>query len=56
MGSMVSRRHLLKVGGSAALAAGVAPSIIIPGRAKAQQKTLRLLKWIHPRADARSGV
>jgi multiple sugar transport system substrate-binding protein len=50
MGSVVSRRRLLKAGGSAALAAGVAPSIIIPRRAKAQQKTLRILKWIHARA------
>ena len=50
MGSVVSRRRLLKAGGSAALAAGIAPGIIIPGRAKAQQKTLRILKWAHPRA------
>ena len=50
MGSVVSRRRLLKAGGSAALAAGVAPSIIIRGRAQAQQKTLRILKWIHARA------
>jgi multiple sugar transport system substrate-binding protein len=27
--------------------AGAAPSIIIPGRAKAQQKTLRILQWKH---------
>ena len=45
----ISRRRLLEAGGSAALAAGVAPSIIIPGRARAQQKTLKILKWIHPR-------
>ncbi|MGH6918726.1 MAG: extracellular solute-binding protein, partial [Geminicoccaceae bacterium] len=41
----VSRRHLLKIGASAALAAGAAPSIIIPGRARAQQKTLKILQW-----------
>jgi multiple sugar transport system substrate-binding protein len=54
MGSLVSRRRLLKAGGSAALAAGVAPNIIIPGRAKAQQKTLKILQWKHfvPSYDA----
>jgi multiple sugar transport system substrate-binding protein len=48
MGTRLSRRGLLKVGGSAALAAGVAPGVIIPGRAKARQKTLRILKWAYP--------
>jgi multiple sugar transport system substrate-binding protein len=43
----VSRRRLLKTGGAAALAAGVAPSMIIPGRARAQQKTLKILQWKH---------
>jgi multiple sugar transport system substrate-binding protein len=43
----VSRRRLLKAGGAAALTAGVAPSIIIPGRVKAQQKTLKILQWKH---------
>ena len=50
MGTVVSRRRLLKAGAGAALAARVAPSVVIPGRAKAQQKTLRILKWAHPRA------
>ena len=45
MGSVVSRRRLLKAGGSAALAAGLAPNI--PGPAKAQQKTLKILQWKH---------
>ena len=49
MGTVVSRRDLLKTAGSTALAAGVAPSII-PGRARAQQKVLKILKWTHPRA------
>ena len=39
--------ELLKAGGAAALAAGVAPSIIIPRRARAQQKTLKILQWKH---------
>jgi multiple sugar transport system substrate-binding protein len=44
--SALSRRRLLKAGGAAALAAGVAPSII-GGRARAQQKTLKILQWKH---------
>jgi multiple sugar transport system substrate-binding protein len=43
--SIISRRRLLE-GGAAALAAGIAPSII-PSRARAQQKTLRILQWKH---------
>jgi multiple sugar transport system substrate-binding protein len=46
MGTAVSRRNLLKAG-SVALAAGVAPSIINPRHARAQQKTLRILQWKH---------
>jgi multiple sugar transport system substrate-binding protein len=33
--------------GSAALAAGIGARIIIPGRASAQQKTLKVLQWSH---------
>jgi multiple sugar transport system substrate-binding protein len=47
MASIVSRRDLLKTAGSTALAAGVAPGIF-PGPARAQQKTLRVLKWVYP--------
>jgi multiple sugar transport system substrate-binding protein len=43
----VSRRRLLKTGGAAALAAGVAPSMITPGHARAQQKTLKILQFKH---------
>jgi multiple sugar transport system substrate-binding protein len=32
-------------GGAATLAAGIAPSLISPGRARAQQKTLKILQW-----------
>jgi multiple sugar transport system substrate-binding protein len=44
--AIVSRRGLLSAGASA-LAAGLAPAIIIPGRARAQQKTLKILQWKH---------
>jgi multiple sugar transport system substrate-binding protein len=43
----VSRRQFLHTAGSAALAAGVGASIAIPGRASAQQKTLKILQWKH---------
>ena len=46
MVTALSRRGLLKSAGCAAAAAGVAPSII-PGRATAQQKTLKILKFKH---------
>jgi multiple sugar transport system substrate-binding protein len=45
--SAVSRRRLLKAGGAAALLAGASPSIIIPGQARAQQKTLKILQFKH---------
>jgi multiple sugar transport system substrate-binding protein len=44
--AIVSRRGLLSAGASA-LAAGLAPAIISPGRARAQQKTLKILTWKH---------
>jgi multiple sugar transport system substrate-binding protein len=43
----VSRRQFIRTAGSAALAAGVGCSIIVPGRANAQQKTLKILQWNH---------
>ena len=43
----MTRRQLLHTAGAAALAAGVGASIIVPGRASAQQKTLRILQWNH---------
>jgi multiple sugar transport system substrate-binding protein len=48
MDTRVFRRRLLKTGASVALATAGAPGIIIPGRAKARQKTLRILKWVYP--------
>lgn len=46
-GRTVSRREFIKVASAAALAAGVGSSIVIPGRAGAQQKTLKILQWNH---------
>src|SRR5262249_41098996 len=43
----MTRRRFLHTAGSVALAAGVGASIIIPGRASAQQKTLKILQWNH---------
>jgi multiple sugar transport system substrate-binding protein len=44
--SGVSRRQLLQAGSCAALLAGMAPAIV-PSRARAQRKTLRILQWQH---------
>jgi len=41
----VSRRRILKSAAATALAVGTGPAFIIPGRA--QQKTLKILKWKH---------
>ncbi len=41
---LISRRDFVKAG---ALAAGVGPAIIIPGRSDAQKKTLKILQWVH---------
>ena len=46
-GHRMTRRQLLHTAGSMALAAGVGASIIIPGRANAQQKTLKILQLKH---------
>src|SRR5262249_2390472 len=46
-GHRMTRRQLLHTAGSVALAAGVGASIIIPDRASAQQKTLKILQWKH---------
>jgi multiple sugar transport system substrate-binding protein len=43
-GHRMTRRQFLRMAGSAALAAGVGAHIIIPGRASAQQKTLKILQ------------
>jgi multiple sugar transport system substrate-binding protein len=43
----LSRRRFLKSLGAMGLAAGIGPAIIIPGRARAEQKTLKILQWHH---------
>lgn len=43
----LSRRSFLKTVGTVGLGAGIAPAIIIPGRAHANQKTLKILQWHH---------
>ncbi len=43
----MTRRQLLRMAGSAALAASAGAHIIIPGRVSAQQKTLKILQWNH---------
>jgi multiple sugar transport system substrate-binding protein len=43
----LSRRDFIKAAGAGALAAGVGPAIIIPGRAHAAKKTLKILQWVH---------
>ncbi len=41
----MSRRDFMK--GAAALSAGLTTGLIVPGRASAQQKTLKILQWSH---------
>ena len=52
-GKPVSRRDFIKAAGTAALAVGVGANIIVPSRATAQRKTLKILQWAHfvPRYD-----
>jgi multiple sugar transport system substrate-binding protein len=43
----VSRREFIKATGAGALATGIGANIIIPGRAHAAKKTLKILNWVH---------
>jgi multiple sugar transport system substrate-binding protein len=43
----VSRREFIKATGAGALATGVGANIIVPGRAHAAKKTLKILQWVH---------
>jgi multiple sugar transport system substrate-binding protein len=45
--SDMSRRRLLKAGGAAALLGGAAPRLLGSRRARANQRTLKILKWRH---------
>ena len=52
--SPASRRNFIKAVGGSALATGIGANIIIPGRARAARKTLKILQWVHfvPAYDA----
>ena len=43
----IDRRQFAKIAGTGALVAGVGPGFLFPGRAAAQQKTLKILQWSH---------
>jgi len=49
----ITRRDFIKTSTAGTLAMGVCPTILIPGRAKAAGKTLKILQWSHfvPRYD-----
>ena len=42
-----SRREFIKAVGAGALATGIGANIIIPRRAHAAKKTLKILQWVH---------
>lgn len=42
-----TRRSFLKTLGTLSLGAGISPAIILPQKAKASQKTLKILQWHH---------
>ncbi len=46
-GETVNRREFIKATGAGALATGLGANIIIPGRAHAAKKTLKILQWVH---------
>jgi len=52
--SPASRRNFIKAVGGSALATGIGANIIVPGRARAARKTLKILQWVHfvPAYDA----
>ena len=43
----LTRRQLVKTAGRAALVAGLAPAVIIPGRADASRPKLKIMQWNH---------
>ncbi len=45
--SGISRRTFVKAAGAGALAAGLGPSILVPRRARAAKKTLKIIQWVH---------
>jgi multiple sugar transport system substrate-binding protein len=46
-GQRVNRRQFIKATGAGALATGIGANIIVPGRARAAKKTLKILQWVH---------
>src|SRR3972149_7328896 len=50
---LISRRDFLKAAGVGAVAAGIGPAIVLPGRGVAAGKELKILVWSHfvPRFD-----
>ncbi len=46
-GGKISRRKFVKLTGSAVAAAGFTSAFLFPGRALAQQKTLKIVQWSH---------
>ncbi len=46
-GETVNRREFIKATGAGALATGLGANIIVPGRAHAAKKTLRIINWVH---------
>jgi multiple sugar transport system substrate-binding protein len=43
----VNRRQFLTTTGAGALAAGLTANVVVPGRARAAKKTLKILQWVH---------
>src|SRR5216117_572749 len=46
-GGTVTRRDFMKTTGVGAVATGLGASIIVPGRANAAKKKLRIVQWVH---------
>lgn len=44
----LSRRDFIKTAGAGLAAAGLGASIMIPGRARAGKRQLRIVQWTHP--------
>jgi multiple sugar transport system substrate-binding protein len=42
-----SRREFIKAVGAGALTTGIGANVIIPRRAHAAQRTLKILRWVH---------
>ncbi len=43
----VTRRDFIRATGAAGLATGLGANIIVPGRARAAKRTLKILQWVH---------